>query len=357
MASHSSGNQQLRSGRDQSSGSSYGGGYKESSRVPLAAIAKKHPHMATLAEVMAPVVTTTSLLRTNGAADVIQIIANNLRMVREAIGRRPHLIAVVEPVTLLAIKTRGPAPIAPLGVTMIVMVPSAETMDPIRKTLKVPPLDVVIMTEVRLVLMGALGRLHMVGVVALGVANTITDHHLILAARGEILLPIVFSKEQTLSYGSAGRDEGVTSSSYGRAGRTEKGSSYRTSGRDQGTFSYRRPGRGEETSSYGRSGYDKDNSGSYGGNTGSYDNDNSTSSYGRSGHGEGTTTSTYGSSGRGHDNEESSYQSSGRSYDSHDNDTSEYGSSHRTGGDEGQSYDHRGGNRRGNEEESGGYGY
>jgi len=268
---------------------------------PLAAIAKKHPHMATLAEVMAPVVTTTSLLRTNGAADVIQIIANNLRMVREAIGRRPHLIAVVEPVTPLAIKTRGPAP---------------------------------------------------------GSGRSKYDNEPSSYPRGSGEYTSSYgSEEQTLSYGSAGRDKGVTSSSYGRAGRTEKGSSYTTSGRDQGTFSYRRPGRREETSSYGRSGYDKDNSGSYGGNTGSYDNDNSTSSYGRSGHGEGTTTSTYGSSGRGHDNEESAYQSSGRSYDSHDNDTSEYGSSHRTGGDEGQSYDHRGGNRRGNEEESGGYGY
>jgi len=31
----------------------------------------------------------------------------------------------------------------------------------------------------------------MVGIVALGVANTITNHHLILAARGKILLPMV----------------------------------------------------------------------------------------------------------------------------------------------------------------------
>jgi len=158
---------------------------------PLAAIAKKPPHMATLAEVMAPVVTTMSLLRTIGAADVIQITANNLRIVREAIGRRPHLMAVVESVTPLAIKMGGLAPMAPLGVSMIVMTPSAETMDPIHKTLTASPLDVVIMTEVRLVVMGALGRLHMVEIVALGVANTITNHHLILGARGKILLPMV----------------------------------------------------------------------------------------------------------------------------------------------------------------------
>ena len=49
---------------------------------------------------------------------------------------------------------------APLGVTMIVIAPSAETMDPIRKTLMTPPLDMVIMTEVLLVLMGTLGRPH-----------------------------------------------------------------------------------------------------------------------------------------------------------------------------------------------------
>jgi len=191
VASHSGGNQQLRSGSDESSGSSYGGGYKESSRVPPGRNREEASSYGNSGGGYGSVLTTTSLLRTNGAAHVIQIIANNLHMVREPIGRRPHLIAVVEPVTPLAIKTRGPAPMAPLGVTMIVMVPSAETIDPILKPLKVPPLDVVIMTEVRLVLMGALARLQMVGVVALGVANTITDDHLILAARGKILLTMV----------------------------------------------------------------------------------------------------------------------------------------------------------------------
>jgi len=93
-------------------------------------------------------------------------------------------MAVVEPVTPLAIKTRGPAPMAPLGVTMIVTALSSETMDPIRKTLTAPPLVVVIMTRVCLNHMGTLGRL-MVGVVAPGLANMIANHYLILAARGK----------------------------------------------------------------------------------------------------------------------------------------------------------------------------
>jgi len=84
---------------------------------PLAAIAKSPPHMAIPAEVMARVVTTTRLLRTIRSAEGIQITANNLRMVREAIGKRPHCIAVVEPVTPLSIRTRGPAPMAPLVMT------------------------------------------------------------------------------------------------------------------------------------------------------------------------------------------------------------------------------------------------
>ena len=120
---------------------------------PLAAIAKNPPHMATLAEFMAPVVTTTSLLRTIRATDVIQITSNNPRMVREAIGRRPHLYGGSGTSHSSCHQTRGPAPMAPQGITMIVMAPSAETMDPIRKTLMAPPLDAVIMTEVRLVLM------------------------------------------------------------------------------------------------------------------------------------------------------------------------------------------------------------
>jgi len=104
-------------------------------------------------------------------------------------GGRPHRMAVVEPVTPLAIRTRGRAPMAPLGVIIIVTAPPAETMDPIRETLTAPPaematkvtaqpaeamdridksltappLEVVIMTGVRLALMGALRRLHMGG--------------------------------------------------------------------------------------------------------------------------------------------------------------------------------------------------
>jgi len=100
----------------------------------VAAIAKKLPYMATLAEVMALVMTAVSLLRTIGAADVIQITANNLCIVREASGRRPYCMAVVEPVTPLVIKRRVPVPMAPLGVAMIDTAPSPETMDPIRKT-------------------------------------------------------------------------------------------------------------------------------------------------------------------------------------------------------------------------------
>jgi len=149
---------------------------------PLVAISKSPPHMAILAEVIAQVVTARGLLRTIRSADWIQITANNLRMVREAIGKTPHPIAVVDPVTPLAIRTRSPAPMAPLVMRMIVTAPPAETMDPIRntltappadmttkvtalpseatdlihKTLTGPPLDVVIMTGVRLVLMGAL---------------------------------------------------------------------------------------------------------------------------------------------------------------------------------------------------------
>jgi len=376
VAPRSSQNQRLGSGWDESS--SYGGSYKESSPVPLAAIAKNPPHMAIPEEVMAPVVTTTSLLRTIRSADGIQITANNLRVVREAIGKRPHRIAVVEPVTPLAIRTRGPAPMAPLVMTTIVTAPPAETMDPIRKTLTAPPadmttkvtallaeamdlihktltapaLDVVIMTGARLVLMGALGRLHMVGIVAPGITNMITNHNLILAVPGKILLPMVVrNKHFPMSTGS---DEGVTYSFYGGAGRTEEGSSYGTSGRVQGSSPYGRSGRGEGASSYGRSSRDNDNRGSYRDNTGSYDHDDRTCSYGRSGHGEGITTSAR--SGRGGDNEESSYEPSGQSYDSRDNDTSEYGSWRRAGGDEGQSYDRRGGNRRGNEEESRRYG-
>ena len=92
--------------------------------------------MAIPAEVIAPVVTTTSLLRVIRSADGIQITANNLRIVREAIGKRPYRIVVVEPVTPLAIRTRGPAPMGPLVMTIIVTAPPAETMDPIRMLLR-----------------------------------------------------------------------------------------------------------------------------------------------------------------------------------------------------------------------------
>ena len=179
---------------------------------PLAPIAKKPLHMATLAEVMALVVTTTSLLRTIGAADVIQITANNHPMVLEAIGRRPHLIAVVEPVTPLAIKLRGAAPNPPLGVTMIVEVPSTETMDPIRKTLTAPPLNMVIMTEVRLVLMGDVGASSYGGDSGAGRSKYDNEPSSSPCGSGENT-PSYGSEEQTLSYGSAGCDEGVTSSS------------------------------------------------------------------------------------------------------------------------------------------------
>jgi len=51
--------------------------------------------MAILAEVMASVVTTTSLLWTIGGEDVIQITPGSRCIVRAAIGGRPHRMAVV----------------------------------------------------------------------------------------------------------------------------------------------------------------------------------------------------------------------------------------------------------------------
>jgi len=117
----------------------------------------------------------------------------------------------------------------PAHMTTKVTALPAEAMDLIHKTLTVPPPYVVIMTGVRLVLIGALKGLHMVGIVAPGVANMITNHHLILAVPGKILLLMVVRNKHFPM--SAGRDEGVTYSSYGGAGRTEEGSSYITSGR------------------------------------------------------------------------------------------------------------------------------
>jgi len=69
----------------------------------------------------------------------------------------------------------------------------------------------------------------MVGIVAPGVANMIRNHHLILAVPGKILLPMVVKNKDFLM--TAGRDEWVTYSSYGGAGRTDEGSSFITSGR------------------------------------------------------------------------------------------------------------------------------
>jgi len=185
-----------------------------SSASPLASIMRKPPHMAILAEVMAPVVTTTSLLCTIPGPDVIRITTNNVCIVREAIRGRPHRMTVVEPVTPLTIGMWGRAPIVPPVVVMIVKALLVETMDPTRKTLMArpadmamkvaaqpaeamdrmdksltaPPLDVVIMVKVRLVLMGALRRLHMVGVVVLGLAGLATNHHLSSPLLGKYLL-------------------------------------------------------------------------------------------------------------------------------------------------------------------------
>jgi len=79
----------------------------------------------------------------------------------------------------------------PVGVTTILMALPAEVTDPVHKTLTAPPVDVVMMAGVRQVLMGVLRRLHMVGIVALDVVNTITNHRLIFAAPGKILPPTV----------------------------------------------------------------------------------------------------------------------------------------------------------------------
>jgi len=67
----------------------------------------------------------------------------------------------------------------------------AEAMDRIDKSLTAPPLEVVIMTGVRLALMGTLRHLHMGVIVTLGVVNTMTNHHFIFAAPGKIPPPMV----------------------------------------------------------------------------------------------------------------------------------------------------------------------
>jgi len=126
-----SGNQQLCSGGDESSGSSYGGCYKESPRVPPGRNRQEPSSYGNTGGVYGSGCNNKESSSYNQSSGRHSDNLQQSSYGSESNRHETSSYGGSGTSHSSRHQTRGPAPMAPQGITMIVMAPSAETMDPI----------------------------------------------------------------------------------------------------------------------------------------------------------------------------------------------------------------------------------